>query len=357
MASFLVVCIITLLWIGCDAAAWCCHYNTIKQHPVSSAAAAARGSSTTTRRTELFLGLQQLGSFEPLQLQTPDNSETEQRQQRRVLLKDLSNQPPIDFETAWDWQKTCLNQQLQRLSDAAEHSSSSSPVAESSSQFLPPDNNPTTTDTTSTAGVDTIYMLQHSPVYTLGTGSDETFVLAALNNNNDQANAKAKVVPTIRMDRGGEVTYHGPGQLVIYPILDLRAYKQDIHWYMRALEEAVLIAIALATSCGGLPAPANPNNKYQAERLEDITGIWIDNHKVAAVGIKCRKWVSMHGVAVNVEATSLDNFGGIVPCGLQGRKVGCINQFLGADKQLTTAEFAVYMKQALEQVFQIELID
>jgi lipoyl(octanoyl) transferase len=286
-----------------------------------------------------------------------DNLETEsfrkrQRQQRRVLLKDLSNQPPIDFETAWDWQKTCLNQQLQRLSADAERSDSS---PESSSQFLPPDNNPTTS-TDTTAGVDTIYMLQHSPVYTLGTGSDESFVLAALNNSNDQANAKAKVVPTIRMDRGGEVTYHGPGQLVIYPILDLRAYKQDIHWYMRALEEAVLIAITLATTCGGLPLPANPN-KYRAERLEDITGIWIDNRKVAAVGIKCRKWISMHGVAVNVEATSLDNFGGIVPCGLQGRKVGCINQFLDVDKQLTTAAFAVYMKQALEQVFQIELID
>jgi len=129
---------------------------------------------------------------------------------------------------------------------------------------------------------------------------------------------------------------------VVYPVLDLRHYRQDIHWYMRALEESILLALQ---ACG-----------IEAERQEDTTGIWIDNHKVAALGVKCRRWITMHGFAVNVETTSLDNFEGIVPCGLEGRKVGCINQFLPAGQDpLTVAEFSRYLKVALEKVFQIEM--
>ena len=139
------------------------------------------------------------------------------------------------------------------------------------------------------------------------------------------------------------MTYHGPGQITVYPIFDLRSYKQDIHWYMRALEEAVLLALS---KCG-LNKPA--------ERQDDITGIWVDNKKVAAVGIKCRKWISMHGVAINVEKSSLTNFDGIVPCGLEGREVGCVNDFLD-DDPITVADFAIYMKEALEEVFRIQLV-
>ena len=134
---------------------------------------------------------------------------------------------------------------------------------------------------------------------------------------------------------------HTIGQLTVYPVLDLRGYKQDIHWYMRALEEAILIALE---KCG----------LDRAERQEDVTGVWVDNCKVAACGVKVRKWVTMHGLAVNVEETSLENFDGIVPCGLDGRKVGCINQFI--DKPITVTEFADIMKESLEEVFRIELV-
>jgi lipoyl(octanoyl) transferase len=137
------------------------------------------------------------------------------------------------------------------------------------------------------------------------------------------------------------VTYHGPGQLVVYPVLDLRNYKQDIHWYMRALEECVLMALQ---KCG-----------LEAERQDDTTGIWYANHKVAAIGVKCRKWITMHGLAVNVERTSLDNFQGIVPCGLEGRKVGCINQFLPEDEAINVREFAKHMKESIAEVFRVQL--
>ena len=259
---------------------------------------------------------QQLGTFEPLQRKHLTNTTNTKR---RAVLYDFSNQV-IPFEVAWKWQQQCLESHLDRLSQ--QH-------PESSSFFVMPNAEKQRSNRMEN-GVDTIFMLQHAPVYTLGTASDEAFIL--------QHNKDNKV-PTVRMDRGGEVTYHGPGQLTVYPILDLRSYRQDIHWYMRALEEAVLIAL---TRYCQLPA----------ERQGDTTGVWIHNSKVAAIGIKCRKWITMHGLAVNVEATALDNFQGIVPCGLRERQVGCVNQFL--DTPLTVPQFAEYMKQALKEVFQLE---
>ena len=195
-------------------------------------------------------------------------------------------------------------------------------------------------------GRDTIVMLQHHPVYTLGTGSDESFVLSSSKPPNDDE-IPSPSVPVIRMARGGEVTYHGPGQLTVYPILDLWNYQQDIHWYMRALEEATIRALI---KCG--------IDLDSIERQDDVTGVWVENHKVAAVGIKCRKWITMHGVAINVEDCALSNFEGIVPCGLEGRKVGCFNQFLRSynQRELTVHEFALIMAESLEEVFRINLV-
>ena len=146
----------------------------------------------------------------------------------------------------------------------------------------------------------------------------------------------------VRIERGGEVTYHGPGQLVVYPILDLWGYKQDIHWYVRALEEAILTALDMAGVKG-------------AVREDDVTGIWIGGNKVAALGVKVRRWATMHGLAVNVDKRSLDNFDGIVPCGLVGRDVTCINDHL--DDPLSVEEFAPYMRKALEAVFEVQIIE
>jgi lipoyl(octanoyl) transferase len=252
-------------------------------------------------RTRLDLAPQQLGSFERLDILSSTGSDA-LSSQRTVSLLDWSARDPIPFQEAWDVQKVLTENQFERLQMAG-------------TQF---DN---------TINGDCILMLQHQPVYTLGTGSDPSFILSG-------------AVDVVRMDRGGQVTYHGPGQLVVYPILDLRGYRQDIHWYMRALEEAILLALQKV----GL---------NQAERQVDVTGVWIDNRKVAALGIKARRWVTMHGLAVNVEHSSLANFEGIVPCGLEGRTVTCVNEFL-ADP-LTVSDFAVHMKEALEEIFCISL--
>lgn len=283
-------------------------------------------STTTTSTSAIFLGPQQLGTFEVLALEESIIS------QRNVALIDCSSSSDDDtapsyipFENAWDWQKEILEGHVQRLTK----SSSSEDDDSSNSQFLPSTNGDDSVK--NVIGVDTVIMLQHEPVYTLGTGSDEKFIVGKKGESS---------VPIVRMDRGGEVTYHGPGQLTVYPVLDLRGYQQDIHWYMRALEESIILALSRV----GLD---------RAERQEDVTGVWVDNCKIAACGVKVKRWITMHGLAVNVEDSSLDNFEGIVPCGLEGRRVGCINQFL--DEPITVSEFAQVMKGAFEEVFEVRL--
>lgn len=250
---------------------------------------------------------QQLGEFESL-----DASHC-QTSARKVQLLDLLQDDLIDFEDGWILQKYLLENHFNRLSCLPHRSQFNSEV----DHFQ------------MACGLDSILVLQHHPVYTLGTGSDDKFILC-----NDG------VVPVVRMDRGGEVTYHGPGQLTVYPILDLRGYKQDIHWYIRALEEVVIRALSTL----GL----------NAKRQDGVTGVWINDVKVAAIGIKCRRWVTMHGLAVNIEQCSLLPFEGIVACGLEGRKVGYINQFLSSN--ITVSDFSCFLERAFEEVFQVEIL-
>jgi lipoyl(octanoyl) transferase len=268
-------------------------------------------SAPKLQTTRLQIGPQQLGEFEALR-------PSRQREERQVQFFDFASSGElIQFEDAWEFQKKILEDHVKRLSLLREEDPASQFLGDSSELW--------------TTGLDTVIMLQHNPVYTLGTGSDEEFIISRNSDNK---------VPVVRMDRGGEVHCHCPGQLTMYGILDLRGYRQDIHWYMRALEEAVILALS---KCG----------LDRAERQDDITGVWVDNCKVAAVGIKCRKWITMHGLSVNIERDSVKNFAGIVPCGLVGKDVGCLNQFL--ETPISVAGFSVLLQEALEEVFQIEL--
>jgi lipoyl(octanoyl) transferase len=150
---------------------------------------------------------------------------------------------------------------------------------------------------------DILMLLEHPPVYTLGTGSSLKFVKF-----NSDAGYELH-----RSERGGEVTYHCPGQLVIYPILNLRRHQMDLHWYLRQLEEMVIRLLA--------------DYGLIAKRIPGLTGVWLNDKKVAAIGIKVSRWVTMHGLAINVN-NDLSGFEQIVPCGIKDRSVGNILEFL-----------------------------
>jgi lipoyl(octanoyl) transferase len=151
---------------------------------------------------------------------------------------------------------------------------------------------------------DVLILLEHPPVYTLGTGAS----LAYLKFNPEDPRYNLH-----RIDRGGEVTYHCPGQLVVYPILNLRRHQPDLHWYLRQLEEVIIQLLALYQLPG--------------ERIQGLTGVWIEGKKVAAIGIKVSRWITCHGFALNI-CPDLSGFDRIVPCGINDRAVGSMAQFL-----------------------------
>lgn len=152
---------------------------------------------------------------------------------------------------------------------------------------------------------DTLIILQHPPVYTLGTRSTEA---------NLKFDANDPPFELHRTERGGEVTYHGPGQLVMYPILNLRHHKMDLHWYLRTLEEVVIGALYKA--CG-----------IRAHRIDGLTGVWVDNQKVAAIGVRVSRWITYHGLALNV-TTDLVPFSNIIPCGISDYSVTSVAKIL-----------------------------
>lgn len=148
------------------------------------------------------------------------------------------------------------------------------------------------------AGPDAVLLVEHEPCYTLGRGASEAHL---------RFDPQAPPLPLHRIDRGGEVTHHLPGQLVLYPVLNLRRHGADLHLYLRALEAVVIRALA--------------ELDLAAERIDGLTGVWLEGAKVAAIGVGAKRWISQHGLALNVSC-ALDGFGAIVPCGLANRPVG-----------------------------------
>jgi len=142
----------------------------------------------------------------------------------------------------------------------------------------------------------TVILCQHYPVITLGRAADRNNVLV------DGRRLEAKEIRVYEIERGGDVTYHGPGQLTVYPILDLRNFKRDIHLFLRYLEEMVM---ELLRDLG-----------INGVRYPGLTGVWIGKRKVASIGISIRNWISSHGLSINVKQADLDNFRLIRPCGM-----------------------------------------
>ena len=161
---------------------------------------------------------------------------------------------------------------------------------------------------------DSLVLLEHPPVFTLGRGGDERYLL-----NPGQ-------VPVHRVGRGGEVTFHGPGQLIGYPILDLKQNGKDVHRYLRLLEDVVIATLA----AWGITAT----------RRDGLTGVWVGTDKIASIGIGVRRWVAFHGFALNVN-TDLSYFSAIVPCGLPGVHMTSMQELLKEELPLDTVQSAM----------------
>jgi lipoyl(octanoyl) transferase len=207
----------------------------------------------------------------------------------------LNNQGIVNYSQAWDYQRSLVGE---RINDASLN--------------------------------DVLILLEHPPVYTLGTGSSLDFL------NFDPQAGEFEIH---RIERGGEVTYHCPGQLVGYPILNLRYYQQDLHWYLRQLEAVIINTVA--------------NYGLSAYRVPDFTGVWLEGKKIAAIGIKVRRWITMHGFAINV-CPDMSGFKQIVPCGIDDKPVGSLQEFVPG---ITVDRVRVDVAQAFAAVFQIELVE
>ena len=177
---------------------------------------------------------------------------------------------------------------------------------------------------------DQLLLLEHPPVITLGvkTRSNQTNIVAT-----PETLAEEGVV-VFETGRGGDVTYHGPGQLVGYPIIDLKPDRCDVHKYVRDIEEVMIRA---AAAFG-----------VDAERLPGLTGAWVGSEKLAAIGVRISKWVTSHGFAFNVN-TALEHFGFIVPCGISDKGVTSLQKLLGRPVEMDEVEDAV--EAAFRDVF------
>jgi lipoyl(octanoyl) transferase len=181
---------------------------------------------------------------------------------------------------------------------------------------------------------DTLLLLEHPHVYTLGRNAKKDNILLSV----EQLTLRG--VQVFEIDRGGDVTYHGPGQLVGYPILDLTQHRRDIAWYMRSLEE-VLIAVAR-------------DYEIEAERLAGAPGVWVGNDKLAAMGVHISRWVTSHGFAFNVN-TDLRYFDWIVPCGLRDKGVTSLQKLLG--RRVDIDEVAERAVHHFGEVFDLEMVE
>lgn len=155
---------------------------------------------------------------------------------------------------------------------------------------------------------DTLLLTEHSPVYTIGKTGDENHLLA------NDTELRERGVAVFNCDRGGDITYHGPGQIVGYPILDLKGYYLDLHRYLRDIEEVIIRTLRRFGVTG--------------TRMADYTGVWVGNDKICAIGIKTSRWITMHGFAFNV-ATDLSFFSRIIPCGIFEKGVTSLQEVLG----------------------------
>jgi len=228
-----------------------------------------------------------------------------------VIFEDLGR---MAYQQAWDYQETLLKENVRLKTEAR-------------------------TDHGMAATVHRLLFVEHPPVYTLGkSGHIENVLL-------DDAAMEKKGAQFFHTNRGGDITFHGPGQLVGYPILDLERFRTDLGWYLRSLEEVGIRVLADYGIVG--------------DRSPGETGIWIDpgtpgrERKICAMGVRCSRWVTMHGFALNVN-TDLSWFGNIIPCGIADKQVTSMEKELG--RNIDAEEVKTRWKNRFEEVFDARLV-
>jgi lipoyl(octanoyl) transferase len=230
-----------------------------------------------------------------------------------ILFRDLGI---IDYKRAWDYQE----QLLQRNIQAKANERDVDPQFRTTEHYF--------------------LICEHNPVYTLGKSGSMSNVLLT------EEELHAKHIQFYKTNRGGDITFHGPQQIVGYPILDLEKYSTDIGKYLRKLEQVVINTLA-EYGLNGMRSPGE-------------TGVWLDadipgrERKICALGVRCSRWVTMHGFALNVN-TDLDYFDNIVPCGISGKAVTSIKQEFGAAVDYDNAKYI--LKQKFEEIFDGEFHD
>lgn len=238
--------------------------------------------------------------------------------QQEVVFEDLGKRP---YKEIWDYQELLLkkNTDIKVRLRQQEAFVVSADILSTNHHFL---------------------FVEHNPVYTLGKSGNEKHILI------EKGERIQKGVEYFHINRGGDITFHGPGQLVGYPILDLEKFKPDLGWYLRSLEEMIILTLA--------------EFNVKGERSVGETGVWLDpgiygkERKICAMGIKCSRWVTMHGFALNVN-TDLLYFDHIIPCGIQNKAVTSLQKELGREVPLEEVKNKV--KKNFEKVFNCFLIN
>jgi lipoyl(octanoyl) transferase len=246
---------------------------------------------------------------------------------QEIIFQDLGQMP---YQQAWDYQESLLQKNLAIKAKALELVSSV---------------DANTRGETGLAGEGkstTNYLLfvEHPPVYTLGKSGKQEHVLL------DEAEREKRGIEFFRTNRGGDITYHGPGQVVGYPIFDLEGFVTDIGKYLRSLEEVIILVLK--------------DYGLKGDRSQGETGVWLDpgivgkERKICAMGVRCSRWITMHGFAFNVN-TDLSYFNGIIPCGIHSKQVTSLSKELGYE--IPIEEVKEKLKEKFEIVFDAHLVD
>jgi lipoyl(octanoyl) transferase len=244
------------------------------------------------------------------------------RKNKQVIFQDWGL---IDYKQAWEKQELFFDQTVKQKIDIRNRQPIT--VSDDGDEAAPEDITP-----------NYLIFCEHPHVYTLGkSGKPEHLLL-------DEQGLKEKNATYYPINRGGDITYHGPGQIVSYPILDLDNFFTDIHLYLRTLEEAIILTLA--------------DYGLNAGRYPGYTGVWFDAdnenaRKICAMGVRCSRWVTMHGLAFNIN-TDLDYFKNIIPCGIDDKAVTSMQKELGREVDIN--EVKKILKHHISVLFDMEII-